>query len=347
VKKKDKQYIFFSIVISTFLFILFPTTAYILDFAGVNNRFDLGIIKDSNLALRTQKFTEMNRIKPNTLMFGGSRMHYLSTQDVKKYTQDKVYNVGLSDASLEEQYYFLKFAVDNFDIKHVIIALNLYPFSETTRTYGYKDFDKEVFKEGFTLKKQMTYYIGVPLIKRIKEYQSADYLEPLYIMGAVSNYNQERIIKSDSWEEREKRSLNQYNMIYKEYLSWGTTQLKIYKKMVRLCQDNKIDLKVFTTGVYASQFMLLQDLNKMDMYYKWKKELAKIVEYYDFMYLNSVTTDNQNYIDTSHMRQDKGHLYFAKIFNDKSVNVPKDFGVLVTKGSVDQYIKSLKTNINK
>ena len=35
----------------------------------------------------------------------------------------------------------------------------------------------------------------------------------------------------------------------------------------------------------------------------------------------------------------------AKIFDDKSVKVPKDFGVLVTKENIDQHLATLKEQI--
>ena len=60
-----------------------------------------------------------------------------------------------------------------------------------------------------------------------------------------------------------------------------------------------------------------------------KDELVKIYPYYDFMTENSITVNDDNYIDTSHLKQEFGYLYFAKVFEDSSVNVPKDFGILI------------------
>ena len=70
-------------------------------------------------------------------------------------------------------------------------------------------------------------------------------------------------------------------------------------------------------------------LNLNPVFYKWKDELVKIYPYYDFMTENSITVNDDNYIDTSHLKQEFGYLYFAKVFEDSSVNVPKDFGILI------------------
>jgi len=128
-------------------------------------------------------------------------------------------------------------------------------------------------------------------------------------------------------------------------LVWGDKGLNFLKDMVKLCQDNNINLKVFTTAIYVSQLQILEDINKMDIYYKWKKELAKITSYWDFMYPNTITKNSDNYIDPSHIRQEKGYLYFARLFDDTNVNVPTDFGRYVTKDNADEHLDYLKEQI--
>jgi len=318
---------------------------YIVDPAGVNNKFDLGLIKKEDLANRTQKFVEIQKFQPNTIMLGGSRVHFLNTQDVKKYTNDKVYNLAFSSSTLEEQYYFLKYSIENFDIKNVVIGLNLYPFSEVLRENKNTDFDKEIFSTGFTLQKELKHYLELPMISYIKDYYTNKWVQPLYKDGSRTAYNQNLQISKKSWKEREKGSNDNYKKTYKDYLIWGDKGLNILKKMVQLCQDNNINLKVFTTAIYVSQLQILEDVNKMDIYYKWKKEVSKITPYWDFMYINSITTNSDNYIDPSHIKQEKGYLYFARLFNDNSIKVPKDFGVLVTKENIDEHLENLKTQI--
>ena len=105
-KKKHKLYIVLSILFTFILFMLGVGVRYVIDPVGINSKFDLGLYKDVALGYRTQKFVELNEVKPNTIMLGGSRVHYLSPSDVQKYTNDKVYNLGLNCSTLEEQYYF-------------------------------------------------------------------------------------------------------------------------------------------------------------------------------------------------------------------------------------------------
>lgn len=43
---------------------------YVIDPVGINSKFDLGLYKDVALGYRTQKFVELNEVKPNTIMLG-------------------------------------------------------------------------------------------------------------------------------------------------------------------------------------------------------------------------------------------------------------------------------------
>jgi len=329
-----KRYILLSSLISSLVFIGYVAAVYVIDPAGVNNRFDLGLVRNPGLAFRTQKFAEMNTFKPDTVMLGGSRIHFLDTDDVKKYTHDRVYNIGLSGSTLREQYAFLSYAIAHFEIKHVIIGVNLYPFSENPYTADDSDFDETLLHSGFTLQKQVEHYLEVP----VKKYLKQKWESPLYKNGSRTAYNQKIFIDGKPWEEREKKSNDFYREIYSQNMEWGDSGLKIFEKTVQLCKKNNIDLKVFTTAIYASQLQLLCDLNETGILYRWKRELAAITPYWDFMYLNSVTTDPANYIDPSHLRQERGYLYFAKIFHDKETVVPHDFGVYVNEETVDAHL---------
>lgn len=330
-KKQYKIYLLLSIILTLFLFSLGIAIRYIIDPVGVNNKFNLGLYKDVALAYRTQKFVELNKIKPNTIMLGGSRVHYLNPKDLEKYTHDKVYNLGLSYSTLEEQYYFLKYSLENFDIKNVIIGINLYTFSEVLEDNSNSDFDKDIFTNKFNFYQQIKHYLEVPLFKYLKFAYNNTFTEPFYEDGAITKYHQDIVLKGKSWEQRKNNSYNGYIEKYRDYLEWGETNLEYFKKMIQLCKDYNVNLKVFTTAIHTSQLDILKDLNKMDIYYKWKDEIAKITPYWDFMYDNSVTRNDDNFIDTSHIKQEFGKLYFAKLFDDTSVDVPKDFGVYVDK----------------
>ena len=328
--KKHKIYIFTSIFFSLLIFSFGIGIKYIIDPVGLNNKFDIGLYKDVALAYRTQKFVELNNFKPDTLIVGGSRVHYLNNQDLAKYTQDRVYNLGFSFSTLEEQYYYLKYSLEHFDIKNVVIGLNLYTFSERLEENN-SDFDKDLLEDGFTLFKQIKHYVEVPLFKYLKYVLNHKEIENLYKDGGITASHQNVVIKNNPKEEMWKGTLKGYKEKYEDYLEWGEDSTKYYKLMVELCQKYGVNLKVFTTAVHSDMIKLLEETDKMDVFYQWKNEIAKIYPYWDFMYENSITNNKDAYIDPSHLKQEYGYLYFAKLFNDENIEVPKDFGVYISK----------------
>lgn len=328
--KKQKIYIFTSIILSFLIFSAGIGIKYIIDPVGLNNKFDFGLYKDVALSYRTQKFVELSNYKPETLLIGGSRVHYLNTQDLEKYTNDKVYNLGFSFSTLEEQYYFLKYSLEHFPVKNVIIGLNLYTFSERLEENN-SDFDEELLENGFTIFKQIKHYVEVPLFKYLKYVYNNKNTEPAYKNGAITAYHQNIVITNNEKEQMWETTLKGYKEKYEDYLEWGEDSTHYYKKMVELCQEHDVSLKVFTTAVHSSMLKLIEDTDKMDTFNTWKKEIASIYPYWDFMYENSITKNADLYIDPSHLKQELGPLYFARLFNDKSVDVPKDFGKYIEK----------------
>ena len=185
--------------------------------------------------------------------------------------------------------------------------------------------------------------LEIPLLTYTKNYFAKQYKESLYEDGMRTAYMQKISIDNKSWEERENNE--GYIDIYTNYLEWGDSGFDYLRNMVKLCKDNNINLKVFTTAIHVSQLQILEEVNKMDIYYKWKIEVAKITPYWDFMYPNTITKNSDNYIDPSHIRQEKGYLYFARLLDDKSVIVPSDFGRYVTKDNIDGHLVYLKKQI--
>ncbi|MCX2717730.1 hypothetical protein OQH61_08280 [Helicobacter sp. MIT 21-1697] len=70
---------------------------------------------------------------------------------------------------------------------------------------------------------------------------------------------------------------------------------------------------------------------------------AKIWSFYG---INSITLDKDNFDNEGwHFKPKVSALMLARIFNDKAIEVPADFGMLLTKENVESYLSSLSTQI--
>gem|GEM_PF-6981324 len=114
---------------------------------------------------------------------------------------------------------------------------------------------------------------------------------------------------------------------------------KALQEIVDLCRKNNINLIVFTTPHNHNYLDSVYE----NEYYLFLKELVKITDYWDFSGYNSITTNDCNYYENSHYRSKIGNLIMAKIFNDKNISIPADFGVKLTKENIEAHLTKLKT----
>lgn len=112
-------------------------------------------------------------------------------------------------------------------------------------------------------------------------------------------------------------------------------------ELVILLQTHGIRPVIFMNPVHKATY-IATDLEK---HFLFEKGLSKITPFYDFSGLNSVTTNNYYYYETSHYRPNVGRLMLARMFNDHDVQVPDDFGTIVDESNIENHLVSLKNQI--
>lgn len=112
------------------------------------------------------------------------------------------------------------------------------------------------------------------------------------------------------------------------------------KEIKRICEENNIELVVFTNPMYELTY---NDSVDNLSYFTFLEELAEITSFYNFSSLNYVTTDASNYVDSSHYTAEIGDLIIDNI-TAKNSNVENlnDFGFYVTNNNVKEVVSELK-----
>jgi len=108
------------------------------------------------------------------------------------------------------------------------------------------------------------------------------------------------------------------------------------REIVSLAKQNNIKLTIFVNPMHKAAY-LDTNLLKLALF---KKELARIADYFDFSGLNSITTDSYYYYKPLHYRPLVGDMMLKVMFGAPNVAVPRDFGFLVTRGNVDAHLES-------
>jgi hypothetical protein len=102
---------------------------------------------------------------------------------------------------------------------------------------------------------------------------------------------------------------------------------------------------VFTTPVSEPLLQLISNMRLTKYYDKWISDCVDVFgSIYNFMYINSITTNISNYKDAHHFSPEVGRLIAHKTIGYPDKRIPADFGVLVTKQNIQEHLKSIHKN---
>jgi len=129
---------------------------------------------------------------------------------------------------------------------------------------------------------------------------------------------------------------------------YSSEYMQKFKKIVDYCHENAINLYVYIPPMYCEHFYAIKEAGLQNEFEQFKKELAEITDYIDFTGVNSITTNKNNYWDSSHLRKEYTYLVMARLFQDnKNITEHQDFGVLVTKENVEQHLLNQSSQYKK
>jgi len=122
-----------------------------------------------------------------------------------------------------------------------------------------------------------------------------------------------------------------YNPVYREIIARLKTKYH---------QQNIV---VFTTPVTRPLFESLIRAGRFEDYCRWIRDVVDVFDgVYNFMYINTITNNLDNYYDADHFFPRVGTLIAHKITGYPDENIPKDFGVYVTRDNLDEHLDFLR-----
>lgn len=226
-----------------------------------------------------------------------------------------------------------------------------------------------LFSEGIYPKKiyvgvdSLSYTEDVNAHKKNAALSSYEYLKnPLHFIEIYSNLS---LVMESIPETIEHQKNEEYNSILYEYgwwfpydqkggINWETDDFPIIGahsrmdetlqeicEIVTLCKENNVELIIFTNPMYKTTHDASVDAD----YLIFLKRLAGITDYYNFSGLNDITTDKDNYLDTSHYNAYIGDMILECINNGncEATLLEQGFGMYVTEDNVDQLIELLES----
>ncbi|MBF0518126.1 MAG: hypothetical protein HQK92_00190 [Nitrospirae bacterium] len=345
-----------------FFFILFSPVFFnlIIDSNGYLQTIKVNRLNANKYEIISEYATKLyyaRRAQPEALMLGTSRMMVFKPSGVQHHINMKTYNLSLSGSNVYEQFSYFYYMVKNYNIRYVILSLDFFSYNpENKNKIG---FTERRFKHGFLLSDFEAELLGLQSLKSSIDTVRNNITrkcEPINLSEGYSTWcEKEKALQEygDIIIQRDmKNSLRVFSTDPLGYNSEAfrnpdsiNDNLRLLKRIVDTCKERRITLKLYISPVYKNQFDLIYAMGLSKTYEKWKYEIAQLSDYYDFTGRNTVTSNQNLWWDTSHLKSQYGKYIFARIFSDNQTSVPEDFGILMTKENVTQNIAKLHTQV--
>jgi len=276
------------------------------------------------------------------ILLGSSRTTFYNQND---FGTMKIYNYASSSMFPYEYKGYIDFAkkVKGKDFKYIIIGSDFYG---TNLPKDVKFKNPEFYISNST---SFSYRYKM-LASRDALKQSIHNLQNSFLGGQQyydrNNVKYQPKVSATERLERYTTHLKRHTMelSYPKYV-YNNNYIKILKEIKKDNPNTKII--IFTSAVTSDLLVsIIKNGNRIDDYERWLRDLIEVFgEVHHFMTINSITKNLENYPDDDHAYPHIVKLVANKIAKIENANIPKDFGVLVTKENIDQHLQSLKEQI--
>ncbi len=349
-ENKYKKWVVVFSVASVFMLLLVICINYVVDPFSMTGKNLLNIKLKMVSDDRTEKVEVIrNRPRYDNIMLGSSRVYLMNPLMVSRYIGGSTYNLGVGTAQPEDHLGFLLLLekMGKFP-STVILGLDFYSFNKSLETNKYflRNEDINFLHIKPEQSSEVVEFLSLKMLKAsvqtLKVHLGLKHAKRHFDENGASS---EGSMVFDYYPVEDKvediytaaKANHASDFIYNpKYSDISEDRLSYLREVVALCKKHNARLVVFVTPLYGR---LLQDIhedeNLNSQLKKFKKRVSELTAYYDFLTLNEITQDARYFGDPSHVKQATGNLILARLFNDKSINVPEDFGVFIERGDLN------------
>lgn len=349
--KKSKKWCKWVLVIISLTVFSVAFLNYLVDTYGIFRINFKNQVVEPNQHFIKARYIASNPKRFDSFVFGSSRVNAI---DVSKLTNGKWYNMTYSEGLPAEHLRHLKFFKEKgVEIKNVLIGLDDFSYKIDPKTHL-----DQMLRQPYpptigesALNYYIRYLIRLPDKKVLKSTFQAYRDRKKGIKTYFDHYDFYNTGRGDTkfLDDKIEKDPESYRKDerFKKPSMWRGNRVKEtlneIKEIVDFCKNNKINLVILINPHHHITYLN----SNLPQFFYFKKELAKITDYYDFSGLNSITTDNYFFYETSHYRTIVGDMMLKRIYGYPDVKVPDDFGVKVTKDNIDEHLKRQKEEVKK
>ncbi len=287
-----------------------------------------------------------NKLKQfNGILLGSSRTTFINQYDFEGM---KIYNYASNSMYPFEYKGYINFAKKNGldNLKYIIIGLDFYGSGIANMKKLNIHYPSYYFNKSTSLfYRYKMMFLKDTLVKSFIniQYSLSEYKKHTFSRNNIK-YNS-RVSEEErkkAFKEGLKRHLEAMSTKKYHYDNNYINRLKEIKK-----ENPKSQFIIFTSPITAALLTsLLDSQEKLKAYRRWLKETIDVFgEVHHFMTINSITLNLNNYCDDDHFYPYIGTLIAHKLSGKKDPNIPKDFGILLTKNNIDTFLEKFENDV--
>lgn len=326
---------------------------YVIDPYGFNKRIEIDNIntvkEDNTLFTIKYKMPNLRKGGWNNLMLGTSRIGLMDTNIVDKYLGGKTFTMSQPGSAMPIQFDSFWYALKFNHIDNVVYGIDFMTFNKNLKfNNDYVQYKNELQSFGPFYTHDI--YINFNTLKKSLSTVQNNLSEnpqqhPFYSengMRNFPNFKQQLANGNLDIQQNINKHIQKYfkkDGLYANY-EFSPEYMEMFKKIVNYCHKNSINLYVYISPVYYQHFYAIKEAGLQSEFEKFKRELAKITDFIDFTGVNSITSNKDNFWDSSHLRKKHTDLVMAKLFKHASNSSPANFGVRVTKENIEAHLQA-------
>jgi hypothetical protein len=319
---------------------------------GVRNRTANGMMT---------KFHYARRAEPEVMIFGSSRAGILKPSMLAPYVKGRAYNHYLAGASMNHQRAYIEFFGEHYPVHTMVLGLDFFAFNPVRYLPGaYRAFEPDRLSTGVFLPDYLDALVsidtawrsvktwndnikGKPMgedfsdghdaeVEHLREFErgGARYVEPR-IEGSLQLYAANRELFG--------------NPAFADPASLETA-LAHLDAIVKFCRAKDIELHVYLSPVSARHLDLIYARGMGAAFERWKVRVAEIAgRAHDFTPKSAISRDVLWWFDAHHIQPKAAPLMIGRIFGDPEMEIPGDFGVILTPATVGGINRAVRESI--
>lgn len=293
-------------------------------------------ITDTHTRILKMKHISENLDKYYGYIIGGSKAGSLDADLISKYEGKQFYNVTIPWGCFEDFDAYIKYIAENTSAKKIILHLSSIEVVQYSR-------------------EQMPAVVTNSKLDDLRELAKFSIINPVQVIRDSSgekiydfenggrNYEEQLAeIKQKGDKYFEEAVLTEYNhlldIIFNEvaYMPAHQQNIEALRRIDETCKKHEIDLQVVIGPTFISELYKFEG----DQYWSYLREIASIVNYWDFSGFIDANRNPYNFFNFQHYNYETGNKMIDIMYGKDEMD---GFGIYVDPNNFNDYIEQRKS----